>query len=822
MNKFSLIPGSLVGAALLVGGCFEPGTFVAEEDQARVAPLDLVMDNRVVLTPGHRVLLEVQIVREQPDPTHPVTLDLDLTGLGGNGVSATLDTQLTKADVAVIAIEASASAPAQELHYTLDGKLGLYVDQEPLTISVQHATPVSAGGSFGGEESYAPGVSGVTKTLTVNGQQLTYEVINGLAIVGGDIVMGDAATLETRLRVRSATCNPSFHTDFSCSAWTNGVIGYSFADNWGDAAENARMRGIITAAMAEWTRQTGIGFVPRTSGEHLQFRDGHGCSSELGRAIITGFDSQSISLNNTGCDDVGIAMHEIGHAIGLWHEQTRNDRDGHVVVNFGAIQWDQIGNFMQFGEFVVDRGPYNYESIMHYRWNAFANNKEACDTGRAQTPPDFSACSVYPIAPRDAVIGQRDHLSEGDLHGAYRLYPPVFNIVGALPGQSSDRFTLWLDYDRGRPQVDRVQWTVDGATPLGTGNRITIRRGDLATPGTHVITARFVVDGFTIASRSITLDFSNAAPTLSLAATNGSSQQQMNQVFSVFVTASDVEDPTCADCRFHWMPLPTVGPTDGRLASFSFSDPGPHTIAVAVEDRGGAITTASLTLDIVNSPPTVRIVRPTDGIVVQPGTYLFLSGSGSDPNTGALRCDQLHWSSSETTDVWLSTTGCSPTLRVMGAGPRTLTLVGTDGDLTATDTVDFTVTSCTTAGCPPTAYFELSDPDLSSGVYFIESTMSIAIRLGDSEQNEPITYRVYGRRVGQTTTFPISTGSEMLLDETTLAVSVDLWRPYSAVDGGWNLCTTDYRDYEIVLDATDSSGMTTTFSRVVPLGCNFF
>ncbi|HEY5925726.1 MAG TPA: M12 family metallopeptidase [Kofleriaceae bacterium] len=786
-----------------------------------MAPLDLVMENRVVLTPGHQVTVQVEIRREEPDPEHPVMLAL--TGGGTSGVTVTLDTTLTKGNLATLAIAVSDTAAPQEIHYALDGKLAFYEDHEALVVSVQ--APTTGGADVAGAEEYAPGVTGVVKALTINGEVITYEVINGLAIVGGDVVLGDAATLEARLQARSATCNPSLHTDFACSAWTDGVIGYSFANNWGDDDENRRMRTIIEDAMEEWTRQIGIRFVPRTSGEFLQFRDGDGCSSGLGRVVFTGFDSQSITLNNSGCDTKGIAMHEIGHAIGLYHEQQRNDRNNWVVVDFGAVKEDKIGNFFQFGDFIVDRGAYNYGSIMHYRWDAFAKDETACNTGRVLSPPNFAHCSVYPTDPPEAIIGQRDNLSEGDLYGAYRLYPPVFRILGATAGQSGDRFSLRLDYDRGRPQVDRVVWTSDRvATPLGTGNAITIRASQVPA-GLNNITASFVVDGITITSRSMVLNFSNAGPTISVVASNGNTQQHMNQVFSLIATATDAEDGACVDCRFTWNPVPTTGSTDTRIGSFRFTDAGPQTISVTVEDLGGATATATLTVDIVNTAPTVTIVRPTDGIVVASGTYLFLSGRGSDinSNTGTLPCTSLRWTSSNASDVFSSATGCNPTLRLAGgAGPRTLTLLGTDGHLwSAPDTVDFTVSACTATGCPPTAYFELSEPDLPD-VYFIEREMAIIIRLGDSEHNEPITYRVYGRRVGQTTTFPIATGSEMLLDETTLSSAVDLWTPSASVDGGWPFCSTasQYRDYQIILEATDSTGMTTTFSRTVTLGCN--
>ena len=58
-------------------------------------------------------------------------------------------------------------------------------------------------------------------------------------------------------------------------------------------------------------------------------------------------------------------MHEIGHSLGMWHEQQRNDRDDHI-----EVLWDNLGSYV--GQFYkhkssVDLGvPYDLGSVMHY------------------------------------------------------------------------------------------------------------------------------------------------------------------------------------------------------------------------------------------------------------------------------------------------------------------------------------------------------------------------------------------------------------------------------------------------------------------------
>ncbi len=61
-------------------------------------------------------------------------------------------------------------------------------------------------------------------------------------------------------------------------------------------------------------------------------------------------------------------LHEIGHLIGLYHEQTRLDRDTYIEVIWSEIVQGQEHNFEKrtVGEVDSRSVPYDYKSIMHY------------------------------------------------------------------------------------------------------------------------------------------------------------------------------------------------------------------------------------------------------------------------------------------------------------------------------------------------------------------------------------------------------------------------------------------------------------------------
>lgn len=149
--------------------------------------------------------------------------------------------------------------------------------------------------------------------------------------------------------------------------WKDGIVVWDFASSIGYLQRTG-----IMAAMKEWNQKTnGCISFRRRAGEknYLEFYVGNGCWGHMGQP--NGKSQISVGAN---CHHQHIMAHEIGHALGFWHEQNRPDRDSYIQVLWGSVPNQFKDAFKKFGVKDIDSlgVPYDYGSVMHYPWNAFS------------------------------------------------------------------------------------------------------------------------------------------------------------------------------------------------------------------------------------------------------------------------------------------------------------------------------------------------------------------------------------------------------------------------------------------------------------------
>ncbi|VDO42999.1 unnamed protein product [Onchocerca flexuosa] len=132
---------------------------------------------------------------------------------------------------------------------------------------------------------------------------------------------------------------------------------------------SSRWQNIIRAALRHIETETCVRFKENGYGQnYLYFVKAEGCWSGVGKKG----GRQSISIGR-GCEVVGIVAHEVLHALGLWHEQSRDDRDSKITINYAYIYPNTQGNFEKRSFLTSDNMglPYDFGSVMHYGSKAF-------------------------------------------------------------------------------------------------------------------------------------------------------------------------------------------------------------------------------------------------------------------------------------------------------------------------------------------------------------------------------------------------------------------------------------------------------------------
>lgn len=171
--------------------------------------------------------------------------------------------------------------------------------------------------------------------------------------------------------------------------WEDLVIPYRFHPNYSSVSETRQ------AISRMESKLTCINFVELssngTASSYIEFRDTSDPairgSSALGRQ--GGQQIIRINPNNTvSSERIGVVVHEMGHALGLFHEQQHPNRDNYIIVNFGNIPLGACQNQFNIPMNQVTVGDFDFGSVMLYNSFQCSSNSGFSMTDLNGTPFD--------------------------------------------------------------------------------------------------------------------------------------------------------------------------------------------------------------------------------------------------------------------------------------------------------------------------------------------------------------------------------------------------------------------------------------------------
>ena len=198
--------------------------------------------------------------------------------------------------------------------------------------------------------------------------------------------------------------------DKAFAFFKDGTVGTGSAEDMSAAGEPLELAEGKTFENVAKVEYTGAGDHPGFVTFYAEMKDGIDGGAPFVGSIPFAVGKNSLSKPSfTGHCGTGATIHEIGHAIGLFHEQTRHDRDQFVKIIFENVTPENRFNFEKHSKTVgTDTGPYDFGSIMHYGPTAFSIDSETKKTIVRLDGQDFEE--------------QREGLSEGDLIGIEAMY----------------------------------------------------------------------------------------------------------------------------------------------------------------------------------------------------------------------------------------------------------------------------------------------------------------------------------------------------------------------------------------------------------------
>ncbi|KAK2707090.1 blastula protease 10-like [Artemia franciscana] len=172
----------------------------------------------------------------------------------------------------------------------------------------------------------------------------------------------------------------------------------------------------IDSAISDWSEKTCVRFYELSDpnlpeGKNstwikIQSSGPRICNSYVGK-VLDG--PQPLNLGD-GCDTKETATHEIGHALGFFHEHQRQDRNEYLKIFLSNVETDRENNFEIPNGIDNFDVPYDYLSNMHYSWNAFGTDRSKPTMLPVDITKRYLLTSKNPLGHFDALAANRAFL----------------------------------------------------------------------------------------------------------------------------------------------------------------------------------------------------------------------------------------------------------------------------------------------------------------------------------------------------------------------------------------------------------------------------
>ncbi|WKY09011.1 hypothetical protein Q1695_001847 [Nippostrongylus brasiliensis] len=153
------------------------------------------------------------------------------------------------------------------------------------------------------------------------------------------------------------------------TTWINKTVPYFF-----DSSATPSVKSVFKKAANLWEKGTCLHiYEDNKASDSIRVLQGAGCFAHVGR--IGGKQNLSIGVK---CTSIGAAAHELGHALGFLHTQSRHDRDRYITVIKDNIRDDWLDQYILANPQMNENYglPYDYGSLMHYGSTSGSKNKQ--------------------------------------------------------------------------------------------------------------------------------------------------------------------------------------------------------------------------------------------------------------------------------------------------------------------------------------------------------------------------------------------------------------------------------------------------------------